>query len=458
MAQLNEAKRAAAAVKQRRVDLATANDTERRRRSGEHRAITDFPTDPPCLSTSSAAAAARPTLIESDWGIPTQPIPTRTAEEVRWDGNELLTCWCPMPQHQAHPNFSHAEDPEYIIFHAPDPTVFRSEATDHTPIMWWHSEQRAAADAAGANYDLIEGPSPYGGWAELPASFEAMHINPASTWSTMVTDMEQTARQQRLLRTQGIPLRPQTTVGGKVGFSYNITDAIFPQWQRVPWKTADDGKPVPREPALPDGDTKVKLHDMYAEGIRRRIADMDILSETRLYGLRSGTTADDRVRFCKNYSIDQDGLEHMDAERAEAILEGHIVPGPLRPTGIPFMANSKGVITQIKPGGRVKRRTVTDAGCIRQPRETRTKMIWDVRGSGSWWSVSNSNQGLHQLVAQDGSVFRAESTGVSHSVISHAVSRTLLSDGLHLTRKSFLAKKGKPGVDSVNELIPKRPS
>ena len=41
---------------------------------------------------------------------------------------------------------------------------------------------------------------------------------------------------------------------------------------------------------------------------------MDILSETRLYGLRSGTTADDRVRFCKNYSIDQDGLEHMDAE------------------------------------------------------------------------------------------------------------------------------------------------
>jgi hypothetical protein len=458
MAQLNEAKCAAAAVKQRRVDLATANDTERRRRSGEHRAITDFPTDPPCLSTSSAAAAARPTLTESDWGIPAQPIPTRTAEEVRWDGNELLTCWCPMPQHQAHPNFSHAEDPEYIIFHAPDPTVFRSEATDHTPIMWWHSEQRAAADAAGASYDLIEGPSPYGGWAELPASFESMHINPASTWSTMVTDMEQTARQQRLLRTQGIPLRPQTTVGGKVGVSYNITDAIFPQWQRVPWKTADDGKPVPREPALPDGDTKVKLHDMYAEGIRRRIADMDILSETRLYGLRSGTTADDRVRFCKNYSIDQDGLEHMDAERAEAILEGHIVPGPLRPTGIPFMANSKGVITQIKPGGRVKRRTVTDAGCIRQPRETRTKMIWDVRGSGSWWSVSNSNQSLHQLIAEDGSVFRAESTGISHSVISHAVSRTLLSDGLHLTRKSFLAKKGKPGLDSVNELIPKRPS
>jgi hypothetical protein len=81
-----------------------------------------------------------------------------------------------MPQHQAHPNFSHAEDPEYIIFHAPDPTVFRSEATDHTPIMWWHSEQRAAADAAGASYDLIEGPSPFGGWAELPASFEAMHI------------------------------------------------------------------------------------------------------------------------------------------------------------------------------------------------------------------------------------------------------------------------------------------
>ena len=68
---------------------------------------------------------------------------------------------------------------------------------------------------------------------------------------------------------------------------------------------------------------------------------------------RSGTTAGDKVRFCKNYSIDQDGFEHIDAERAEAIAEGHIVTGPLRPTGIPFMINSKGVVTQIKPGGRV---------------------------------------------------------------------------------------------------------
>ena len=103
-----------------------------------------------------------------------------------------------MPQHQAHPNFNQAEDPEYVVFHVPDPTVFKSEATDHIAIMWWHSDQRAAADAAGASYDLIEGPSPYGGWAELPASFEEMHINPASTWSRMVTDMEQTARRATL--------------------------------------------------------------------------------------------------------------------------------------------------------------------------------------------------------------------------------------------------------------------
>jgi hypothetical protein len=168
---------------------------------------------------------------------------------------------------------------------------------------------------------------------------------------------------------------------------------------------------------------------------------------------RSGTTADDRVRFCKNYSIDQDGLEHMDTERAEAIAEGHIVPGPLRPTGIPLMANSKGVIgviTQIKLGGRVKRRTVTDAGCVRQPRETRSKMIWDVRGSGSWWSVSNSNAGLHQLIAQDGSVFRAESTGVSHAVISHAVSRTLLSAYSHA---SLLTDGVRTALQSVSQHI-----
>ena len=55
--------------------------------------------------------------------------------------------------------------------------------------MWWHSEQRAAADAAGASYHLIEGPSPFGGWAELPASFEAMHINPVNpvgTWTLSI--------------------------------------------------------------------------------------------------------------------------------------------------------------------------------------------------------------------------------------------------------------------------------
>ena len=66
---------------------------------------------------------------------------------------------------------------------------------------------------------------------------------------------------------------------------------------------------------------------------------MDILSETRLYGLTSGTTADGRVRFCKDHSIDQEGLEHTDTERAEAIAEGHTAPGPLRPAGIPFMVN-----------------------------------------------------------------------------------------------------------------------
>ena len=42
----------------------------------------------------------------------------------------------------------------------------RAHVTEHVPIFYWHEEQRKAAEAAGASFDILEGPSPFGGFGE----------------------------------------------------------------------------------------------------------------------------------------------------------------------------------------------------------------------------------------------------------------------------------------------------
>ena len=104
-----------------------------------------------------------------------------TFAEVHADGDLLLECLCPSWQHAAHPNSSVNEDAGFVRF-SPDPTVYTTEQTPHVPIDHWHSEQRTRADLSGAEYDLMEGPSPFGGLDHVPDNFPDMHIDPDSTW------------------------------------------------------------------------------------------------------------------------------------------------------------------------------------------------------------------------------------------------------------------------------------
>ena len=87
-----------------------------------------------------------------------------------------------MPQHHAHPNGRIHEDLPAVLM-ADDPVVYEANVTDHIAVDHWHHLQTDTATSAGADFKTMEGPSPDGGFGDGPESWEAMHIDPASTWT-----------------------------------------------------------------------------------------------------------------------------------------------------------------------------------------------------------------------------------------------------------------------------------
>ena len=73
--------------------------------------------------------------------------------------------------------------------------MFTSNVTEHVPIFYWHEEQRKAAEAAGASFDILEGPSPFGGFGDGPSSWEEMHIDPEQSWLRATQAIKDTADQ-----------------------------------------------------------------------------------------------------------------------------------------------------------------------------------------------------------------------------------------------------------------------
>ena len=111
-------------------------------------------------------------IFDAVAGIPAQPLTNFTAQEVRLGGHVLIEQrgWCRMHQDAAHSNSRFGEDDSYSKFCIPDTPVFTSNVTEHVPIFYWHEEQRQAAEAAGASFDILEGPSPFGGFGDGPSS------------------------------------------------------------------------------------------------------------------------------------------------------------------------------------------------------------------------------------------------------------------------------------------------
>ena len=142
-------------------------------------------------------------------------------------------------------------------FATPDTSVYTSQTSRHVPILYWHTEQREATIAAGASFDILRGPSPFGGFGDGPESFRQMHIDPEQSWDRATAAIKQQAAQLQALEQDGTPLRPDDVEGGPDGVRYGY-DALHPENRRCQWKSVD-GKPVMREPRLPDDETDMDM-------------------------------------------------------------------------------------------------------------------------------------------------------------------------------------------------------
>ena len=91
-------------------------------------------------------------------------------------------------------------------------------------------------------------------------------------------------------------------------------DALFPEFRRCQWKSVE-GKPIMREPRLPDDETDMDMGAFYKTCIDSGLKDMEIVSKIRLYGASTNSTADTGVDVLQNYKIDADGLNHIQADR-----------------------------------------------------------------------------------------------------------------------------------------------
>jgi hypothetical protein len=254
-------------------------------------------------------------IFDAVAGIPAQPLTNFTAQEVRLGGHVLIEQrgWCRMHQDAAHSNSRFGEDDSYSKFCIPDTPVFTSNVTQHVPIFYWHEEQRKAAEAAGASFDILEGPSPFGGFGDGPSSWEEMHIDPEQSWLRATQAIKDTADQAAQLQ-QGVPLRPQRIEGGRDGVRYGF-DALIAQYRRCPWIDCD-GKPQMLIPELPDQHTDILLHKFYCTCLAEQMTDMEIVSRIRLYGVQSGSTAATGVDVLQNYGMDAAGMAHLQADRA----------------------------------------------------------------------------------------------------------------------------------------------
>ena len=403
------------ALKARRIATADASRTARVERMPPYLRVAMqapelYPETIQAMDPTVAAQLARQVLNIAS-GTLNEPMPQVSESEVHADGDLLLHSWCCTPQHAAHPNSRIPEDGDFILF-SPDPTVYLSEVTPHIAIMHWHHEQRREADAmtgkTGITYELMEGPDPFGGLDDAPDNFADMHINPDESWFPACAAIAEQAKQIDNFVMKDIPLRHGRAPGGKAGFHYGF-DALHPQWRRVPWQNVD-GKPVPRRPALPDAESQVDMQAFYVDCAAAGVNDMEIVSRARLYGIISDTTAATGVDVNWNYNISAEGYRIMQAERTKKIAAETLGATMMQPTGIPFRNHPKGLIEQEKAGGILKLRPVTDAGSVRREPTDREVLIWSLPYLG----------------------------GTIHERVQVA-----------------LSKKGKPGLDSVNECVPK---
>ena len=85
----------------------------------------------------------------------------------------------------------------------------------------------------------------------------------------------QQAAQLQALEHDCTPLRPKDIEGGIDGVRYGY-DAIYPDYRRCQWKSVN-GKPVMREPRLPNDETDMDMGAFYETCINGGMRELDNL-------------------------------------------------------------------------------------------------------------------------------------------------------------------------------------
>ena len=92
--------------------------------------------------------------------------------------------------------------------------------------------------------------------------------------------------------------------------SRNFILSSAAEFHHCAWKDVD-GRPQMRVPTLPDADTDMNMHAFYVECLRVGLTDLGIVSQIKLYGVRSDSTAATGVDVLQNYKMDADSAAHV---------------------------------------------------------------------------------------------------------------------------------------------------
>ena len=317
---------------------------------------------------------------------------------------------------------------------APDVSSYATPVTQHMPLFWSHTAQRSRATAAGFEYAVMEGPSPYASvprnlvGTEMPKTMDDLTVN--CGWSQACEYMAQYANEiARIEKHPGDKFRYSALEGGQDGWS-NDWQQNRPEHGRFIWREGVNGIPEVVTEQLPDAGTEICVFDLYKDARVYPISDVYIVSMMALYGVTSGTACSMTSSIIPNYSKMWENhsvvLEQLRSKTHDFTLPRLSMP-QLRPMTWPFRCLPKSVAAQLKAkfvDGELieqwKDRAITDPGAKRQKR---------VRPFGP--------------VQQK-----------QHRELAEHRQRTLEELTSLVERLEHDAKKAKPGVDSPNACIP----
>jgi hypothetical protein len=466
-----------------------------------------------------------PQIVKLGHGIPQGKLEILDRETVRTASLQpgppcailpiLDNAWCPVPIRPGHPNTRFPEMLEFCALQ-PDRVVYVSPSTDHCPVMHFDRIQIETAEAAGIRPPIAEGPSQYGPFENMPQSMRDIFWAQSTAWprtEKWVTEMiRQCGRVQ-----DGYRFSHADLPGGKDGLEYGITE-VKPPYGAVAWRHVEGQPPEVVRPRLPDKDCAMNLDRLYRVANELQIADQEVVSETRLYGVRENLWVSAMTGLYPNYAGAWTAHESMlaDRERKRQMPVPRVTEPSTKPLGWPLRTHPLSSIEQSKPNGKKKFRPIRDAGAKRQPRArllhkmvkrvSRVKRMralkQQVREAAASAHLTEGNLGSHAaeatvklvgptssvvdqtaqlvreasellaehasalLLQQASAVITEQATEILSQLSSYQTqpetiarasqsAQTLIDQHKsgETAERSYLARKGKPGIDSVNACV-----